>query len=354
MKFVHIADVHFDRPFTVLEERGLSEVRRLEQRNAFRKVIEYIKINNIPYLFICGDLYETEYVKQSTIEYINKMFNEIPETKIFIVPGNHDPYTKASPYMTFNFGNNVKIFKSNLEKIECGNVNIYGYGFEDFYMKSRQQEEIAIDKDKINILLTHCDLDGAGKGDTRYNPILKSKLQNLGMDYIALGHIHKPLYTDNIVYSGSLISLGFDELGSHGMVVGEIEEESKRLELKFIPVDEKEFIEAEIDVSDIFSREELIEKINKEKLPDDKYIKIILTGSRKIEIDLLGLLKYLTNQNIIKVKDRTKLEVDLNNLSLQNNLKGIFVKRILKKIKEEPQNKEKLEKAIEIGLSAFN
>lgn len=354
MKFVHIADVHFDRPFTVLEERGLSEVRRLEQRNAFRKVIEYIKINNIPYLFICGDLYETEYVKQSTIEYINKMFNEIPETKIFIVPGNHDPYTKASPYMTFNFGNNVKIFKSNLEKIECGNVNIYGYGFEDFYMKSRQQEEIAIDKDKINILLTHCDLDGAGKGDTRYNPILKSKLQNLEMDYIALGHIHKPLYTDNIVYSGSLISLGFDELGSHGMVVGEIEEESKRLELKFIPVDEKEFIEAEIDVSDIFSREELIEKINKEKLPDDKYIKIILTGSRKIEIDLLGLLKYLTNQNIIKVKDRTKLEVDLNNLSLQNNLKGIFVKRILKKIEEEPQNKEKLEKAIEIGLSAFN
>lgn len=354
MKFVHIADVHFDRPFTVLEERGLSEVRRLEQRNAFRKVIEYIKINNIPYLFICGDLYETEYVKQSTIEYINKMFNEIPETKIFIVPGNHDPYTKASPYMTFNFGNNVKIFKSNLEKIECGNVNIYGYGFEDFYMKSRQQEEIAIDKDKINILLTHCDLDGAGKGDTRYNPILKSKLQNLGMDYIALGHIHKPLYTDNIVYSGSLISLGFDELGSHGMVVGEIEEESKRLELKFIPVDEKEFIEAEIDASDIFSREELIEKINKEKFPDDKYIKTILTGSRKIEIDLLGLLKYLTNQNIIKVKDRTKLEVDLNNLSLQNNLKGIFVKRILKKIEEEPQNKEKLEKAIEIGLSAFN
>ena len=40
MKFIHIADVHFDIPFTRLEGRNLSEMRRLEQRNAFRKVIE--------------------------------------------------------------------------------------------------------------------------------------------------------------------------------------------------------------------------------------------------------------------------------------------------------------------------
>ena len=43
------------------------------------------------------------------------------------------------------------------------------------------------------------------------------------MDYIALGHIHKPYYNikknQKVVYSGSTISLGFDELGSHGMIV---------------------------------------------------------------------------------------------------------------------------------------
>lgn len=353
MKFVHIADVHFDRPFMVLEERGLARYRRLEQRNAFKKVIEYIKRENIPYLFICGDLFEIEYVKQSTIEYINKMFKEIPETKIFIAPGNHDPYTKNSPYMTFNWEHNVKIFTSKLEKIECGNVNIYGYGFEDFYMKRGEQEELEIDRNKVNILLTHCDLDGAENGETKYNPILKSKLKSLGLDYIALGHIHKPEYRDEIVYPGSLISLGFDELGPHGMIVGEMEEETKVLETKFIPVDEKEFTEIEIDVSDIFSKEELIEKINEEKLPDNQYIKIVLIGNRKFEIETLGILKYLTNPNIIKVKDKTKLEINLNELSLQNNLKGIFVKTLLKKIEEEPENREKIEKAIEIGLSAF-
>ena len=71
MKFVHIADMHFDTPFTSLNSREkLSDIRRLEQRDALRKVIEYIKENNIEYLFIAGDLYEHEYIKKSTIEYI--------------------------------------------------------------------------------------------------------------------------------------------------------------------------------------------------------------------------------------------------------------------------------------------
>ena len=71
MKFIHIANMHFDKPFTILEKNGLTEKRRLEQRNAFNKMITYIKENNIEYLFIAGDLYEHEYIRKSTIEYIN-------------------------------------------------------------------------------------------------------------------------------------------------------------------------------------------------------------------------------------------------------------------------------------------
>lgn len=87
MKFVHIADVHFDCAFSSLSIRdGLADSRRLEQRNVFKKVINYIKENDVKYLFISGDLYENEYVRKSTINYINNLFLEIPETKIFISP----------------------------------------------------------------------------------------------------------------------------------------------------------------------------------------------------------------------------------------------------------------------------
>ena len=38
MKFVHIADVHFDIPFRTLAERAnLGQKRRMEQREAFKK-----------------------------------------------------------------------------------------------------------------------------------------------------------------------------------------------------------------------------------------------------------------------------------------------------------------------------
>ena len=68
MKFVHIADMHFDSPFVNLSDKdGLGDLRRLEQRKVFKKVIEYIKENNIKYLFISGDLYEQKYIKKSNV-----------------------------------------------------------------------------------------------------------------------------------------------------------------------------------------------------------------------------------------------------------------------------------------------
>ena len=119
MKFVHIADIHFDSPFINLSDReSLGDMKRLEQRKVFKKVIDYIKENNIKYLFISGDLYEQKYIRKSTIEYINNLFKEIAKTKIYISPGNHDPYIKNSYYNRFTWSENVHIFNSKIERIE--------------------------------------------------------------------------------------------------------------------------------------------------------------------------------------------------------------------------------------------
>ena len=40
-------------------------------------------------------------------------------------------------------------------------------------------------------------------------------------------------------------------------------------------------------------------------------------------------------------------------MARQNNLKGIFVKNLLDKLKENSEEKEKIMRAIEIGLSSF-
>lgn len=137
------------------------------------------------------------------------------------------------------------------------------------------------------------------------------------------------------------------------MISGKIDENTKELSLEFIPIDEKEFVEIDIDIADILSIEELIQRINERVFENHKYIKIILTGARKIEIETSKILNNLIAPNIIKLKDKTHLEINLEILSKQNNLKGLFVKTLLEKIDKEPKNKEKIEKAIEIGLNCF-
>ncbi len=353
MNFVHIADMHFDVPFTSLNERNLGNSRRLDQREVFQKIIEYIKQNEIEYLFICGDLYEHEYVKASTIEFINNQFKQIPNTKIFMVPGNHDPIISNSYYAKYKWNTNVTVFTSEITKLSEKDVDIYGYGFDNFYMRNSKINQIKIDNpNKINILLTHASVDGNSDELREYNPMSMSMLKALDFDYIALGHVHKTNFEENkpIIYPGSTIALGFDELGKHGMVVGNIDE-NKRLQTAFIPVDKKQFVEVNINMDEILAVEELIEIINKEDWEENNYYKLNLVGKRNFEINPIDILKYINSPNVLKVKDKTVLPYDLEKIAKEESLRGIFVKNLLEKMNEE--NRDLILKAIEIGLEAM-
>ena len=360
MKFVHMADMHFDAPFATLAKKENKAIeRRIEQRKVMREIVEYIKENSIPYFFIAGDLYENQYIRLSTIEFINNLFKEIPKTKVLITPGNHDPYIKNSYYKQFKWNDNVIIFSNEIQKINYGNVEIYGYGFNDFYMKTKQDELNIEDNSKINILITHGSLDNIGDENKEYNPLNSKILNKIGFDYVALGHIHKISYCDydkqKIVYPGSPVSLGFDELGKRGFIVGEIEENTKKLELKFVETTAKTFEELNLDISLINSEEELIEKIINLNLDENKYYKIKLIGKRNFELIEKNILELTNRDNILKIKNLTQEKYNIKEIAKELSLKGIFANEILEKINitEDINEKKDLLKAFEIGMDAF-
>lgn len=364
MKFIHMADMHFDSPLVLLSANNkMGEQRRIEKRNIFKRIIDYIKKEKIDFLMISGDLYEQEYIRKSTIEYINNLFCEIPETKVFITPGNHDPLIKNSYYVTYKWNDNVHIFSNKVERIEIdSNTNIYGYGFDNFYMENpykniKVEDE---DKDKINILITHCNLDGSLKSDKPYNEISTKELVESGFNYIAMGHIHKREIKEEgnikLVYPGSTAALGFDELGEHGVIVGEIDEETKKISTKFVPFDKEEFIKKEIDVGKVYSLEELVEKINTIETEDNKYYEIVLKGKRKIEIDINKLIDLVESEKILKIKDNTELQYDIEEISKEETLKGLFAQKILVEMNKDGVTEEKrkeLEKVFEIGIEVL-
>ena len=165
MKFIHMADLHLDTPLVSLKNnRDLIKKRRTEQKQVFRDVINIAKNENIDFLFISGDLFEQKFVEKNTIEFLISSFELIPNTKIFIAPGNHDPYIKSSPYKTFEWSQNVTIFNGEVGMFSYDNINIYGIGFTNYEFETDEIEKIEIeDESKLNVLVVHGTLNGASK-----------------------------------------------------------------------------------------------------------------------------------------------------------------------------------------------
>lgn len=324
MKFIHIADIHFDMPFIAFAgKKEFAKKRRSEQKKAFHDVIQFAKKENVDCLFISGDLFEQKFVEQATIDYIISNFQLIPEVNIFITPGNHDPFIKNSPYEVVNWPDNVTIFRSDYGMISLEEADIYGVGFEDYEMHENRITEIKIEnEDKINILVTHGTLNGAMH---QYQDIKEKDLSKF--DYVALGHIHdKKIDDSRIIYPGSLLSCGFDEPGEHGFVYGEITKEECKVEFKELGY--KKFEKIILDLTNIGTFNEALETLD---LKDD-YYEIKLVGTRSF--DVLELIENIKEKSefVCKIKDNTRPAYDFDTIKNEENLKGLFTRKMLNEI----------------------
>ena len=108
-------------------------------------------------------------------------------------------------------------------------------------------------------------------------------------------------------------------------------------------------------MDNIYSKEELVEYINRLNIEPNNYVEIVLTGGRNFEINIYDILKFIQNDRIIKIKDETKIAIDLEKISNESTLRGLFVKDMMNKLENEDdlEKKDILEKAIEIGLDAL-
>ena len=66
IKFLHAADLHLDSPFSALPP-DKAEVRRAEFRAAFTSLTMYARMNKIDFLFLPGDLFDSDYASRDTV-----------------------------------------------------------------------------------------------------------------------------------------------------------------------------------------------------------------------------------------------------------------------------------------------
>ncbi|MDK2933412.1 MAG: repair protein SbcD/Mre11 [Clostridiales bacterium] len=361
--FIHCGDIHLDARFTAtgMTDRKAKE-RRQELRDVFIRIIDEVIKQKAQLLLISGDLFEHEYVSRNTIEFIASQFNRISNVKVFISPGNHDPYVANSYYCTFQWPVNVHIFTNVLEGIYLQELDVvvYGVGFSGKYQYESMLGSLKnIDTAQINILLTHGTLDNISP-KCPYHPIMNSEISQYGFEYAALGHIHKmtECSENRIVYCGSPEPLGFDEPGDHGIIVGKVSKTD--IVLQFAKMNKRECITQEINISDLSTADEVEMRI-KERLKTltDDIVHIRLTGrqNREMDLDVQLMTSRLWDRCFyLKITDNTYPDYHLEELCKQYNLKGIFTRKILQEIEKnhDAQMKEKLFRALYLGLDALS
>lgn len=213
------------------------------------------------------------------------------------------------------------------------------FGFNDYEFSSDEIENIKIeDESKINVLVTHGTLNGASK---KYLD-LKEKILNK-FDYVALGHIHERKVDDSkIIYPGSLLSIGFDELGEHGIVIGELEKGN--ITYEFRNMEYRHFEIVEVDISNFKAPEEILNHV---ELGENIY-RIVLKGERNIDTQKVKDIINLQGKNICEIRDLTHISYDFELIAKEKNIKGFFTKKMLEEMEEHPERKEEILKAIEI------
>lgn len=363
VKIAHCADIHLGFSPKNLKKR--SDERRAEIKQAFFDMINKIQEEKVELLLISGDLFDDVNVPKREVSEVKSAFDGL-NTKIAIIPGNHDPFTLDSPYQG-NWPSNVYILKEDkITGIEMQDIGtkVWGSNFvQGLNVEKEIRENVVVDKNLINIWMLHGTL-GADSTDF-YNPISSKVIKDSKMDYVALGHIHKKSEIMHkgktyYAYPGCIEGMGFDEPGEKGFYLGTI---SKNLcDLKFIKTSHREYCEICVDITELNSSNEAIDLVLKNMEPKfsenykNNIYKIIFIGTVFDDswLDLGYIEKSLEESGVffVKICDETQMIADTSGA----NLKSIFYQKMKYNIDHCNSEEERLilNQALKLGMLSFS
>ena len=360
VKILHCSDIHIGAEESFLGVRA--ESRRRETLLTFERVVDLCLEKDVKVLLIAGDLFNSNNIENSFFEDVLRKIKLANGLKVIFAAGNHDPLTPRSPFTRENLPENLYVL-GNEETVFSFpelNLRVYGRSFETAFMQGKSSPALMPENDDvINISVLHGEL--TSDLSSRYNAITREYIENSKMDYIALGHVHKRSKVEKIgdtyfAYSGCPEGQGFDELGEKGVYVGEIGKGICNLE--FVETAKRQHITEKIDITDKEISDTFILEFLKEKYGEnycENLYKIELMGETddNSQIDISDLTARLSEKlYFVKLRDKTQIKIDLEALSKEKTLKGIFVKKMLEKI-ESCEEKQKYETALKLGLKAF-
>lgn len=359
LTFIHAADFHLDSTFGALDQRRAAGRRRESREVAFR-LANYVNSQGISLVLLAGDLFDSAAAYRETGEQLAQALGQM-EAKVFIAPGNHDWYGPGSPWETVAWPENVHVFRDSAltaaEVPELGLV-VHGAAFTGPEQPESLLAGFAAPADgRRHIGLLHGELDGA---EERYDPLRREEIAASGLDYLALGHVHKrtePLALGRTVcaWPGCPEGRGFDELGEKGFYQGTVSDEGQ-VSLTFVPFARHRYEILEVDVTGKDPRA-AVEAALPPDTAGDLY-RILLTGeTAEGGAGAAGIREALAGRFCaLEVRDRTRMAEDLWRRAEEDSLRGLFLRELLarRETAEDEAARAEIDLAARFGLAALD
>lgn len=234
LRILHAADLHLDSPFSAFSSEEAMAFRH-RQRQAVFEMAERCKEKQCDLLLLAGDVFDGT-PNPETVEALQEALEHCG-AEVFLAPGNHDPYTARSVWADAHWPDNVHIFDGDMTCVTLPELpcRVWGAAFHDREAEGLLKPIPQAEDGFWEIGVFH----GDPTNDGPYHPISPQTLQNCGLDYLALGHIHKgsPLEKAGKTFygwPGCAMGRGFDECGEKGVWYIELERGNCRQE--FLPL----------------------------------------------------------------------------------------------------------------------
>ena len=319
MKIIHCADLHLGSFLESMPTNNPHE-RRKEINQAFINLLEYANKNDIHNIILSGDVFDSNQPISTDKEFFYSLVRQYSDITFYYLKGNHDNRTSIIEEY-----DNLKTFNDN-QWTYCRLNNITICGLE--LTKNNQKvlyEDLSLDENDINIVVLH--------GDFKKDIDL-TKLANKHISYLALGHLHsyQEISLDDkgkAFYSGCLEGRGFDETGSKGFIVLDIND--KQIQTEFIINSIRQIYLKTINLNNQNSLDEAI-KVIEDQLVDianSSIIRLILKGKVNFNPAELDNISIMLHYNYLEIVNEVTKTIDFNSYKNDLSLKGEFIRLVL-------------------------
>lgn len=258
VRFIHAADLHLDAPFGGIDATD-ARVRDALATSTYRALDALVAAcieRGADFLVISGDVYnQAERRVRSQLAFAKAAATlEHAGIPVYVVHGNHDPSSGwsagvAMPANVYVFADD-HVERTLVERDGEAVCALYGRSYrraaETANLAREFRREVG---DAVAVGVLHTNVGGR-PGYDDYAPCTLDDLRTCGMDYWALGHIHKPEIISTApyaVYAGCPQGLDPTQSGPRGCY--EVSIDDGVVSAAFLPLASIEWHQAEVDLS---------------------------------------------------------------------------------------------------------